>query len=86
MAGTTVAGIDEPGGLEASRASQTSLLEASLFCLVEHLRFRNTLDLAPYPNLVAFAQKFGERKSANATPYVFDVPPTTTHNQAKGGS
>jgi len=67
--------------------SQTSLLEASLFCLVEHLRFRNTLDLAPYPNLVAFAQKFGERKSAKVTPYVFDVPPmTATNNKVKGGS
>ncbi|WP_244754162.1 glutathione S-transferase family protein [Rhodanobacter sp. B2A1Ga4] len=52
-----------------------SLLEASLFCLVEHLAFRVTVPLAPYGHLAAFAREFGERASARHTAYCFDVPP-----------
>jgi glutathione S-transferase len=52
-----------------------SLLEASLFCLLEHLEFRATVSLTSYDHLLAFARTFGERQSAQQTPYVFDLPP-----------
>jgi len=52
-----------------------SMLEASLFCLVEHLEFRATVSLTPYGRLTAFARTFGERASAQLTPYMFDLPP-----------
>ncbi len=51
-----------------------SFLEVSLFCLVEHLQFREVLPLEPYPALRAFAQRFSARSSARATPYQFDFP------------
>ncbi|NUR23691.1 glutathione S-transferase N-terminal domain-containing protein [Frateuria sp.] len=50
-----------------------SLLEASLFCLIEHVAFRDTLPVAPYRHLVAFADAFRERPAAQATAYAFDV-------------
>jgi glutathione S-transferase len=66
----------------ATRALETlpaerdlSFLEVSLFCLVEHLEFRKVLALDPYPGLRAFAERFGRRSAAQATPYVFDFPP-----------
>jgi glutathione S-transferase len=49
-----------------------SYLEVSLFCLVEHLPFREVLATDGYPNLRAFAEKFGQRSSAKATPFRFD--------------
>ena len=49
-----------------------SYLEVSLFCLVEHLPFREVLATDAYPNLRAFAERFGKRSSAKATPYKFD--------------
>jgi len=54
----------------------TSLLEVTLYCLVEHLAFRQTLDTAPYPALRAFAARQGQRASALATPYHFDATST----------
>lgn len=54
-------------------ARDFSLLEASLFCLVEHMVFRDTLPVAPYRHLVAFADAFRERPAAQATAYAFDV-------------
>ena len=51
-----------------------SLFEASLFCLFEHVRFRNTAPTAAYPTLAAFARTFGQRPSAQRTPYAFDPP------------
>jgi len=50
-----------------------SLLEASLFCLLEHLAFRDTLPLAPYRHLAAFAAAWRERPAAQRTAYAFDV-------------
>lgn len=50
-----------------------SLLEVALFCLVEHLTFRGTLPVTPYPALAAFAAEYGKRESAQATPYAFDA-------------
>lgn len=52
-----------------------SVFEASLFCLIEHLKFRRTLPTDPYPALLRFAAEFGERPSAQRTPYAFDTPP-----------
>ncbi len=46
-----------------------SVLEVSLFCLVEHVVFRPTVPLDPYPRLRAFAEDFGRRESAQRTPY-----------------
>ena len=65
--------------LNAGRAIATlaperdlSFLEVSLFCLIEHLEFREVLSMDGYPELRAFAQRFGGRSSAKATQYGFD--------------
>lgn len=50
-----------------------SLLETSLFCLLEHLAFRDTLPLAPYGHLAAFAAAWRERPAAQRTAFAFDV-------------
>jgi glutathione S-transferase len=52
-----------------------SLFEVALFCLVEHLTFRSTLEVAPYPALTEFARSFSQRPSAQRTAYRFDAPP-----------
>jgi glutathione S-transferase len=52
-----------------------SLFEVMLFCLVDHLVFRPTLPLEPYPSLVRFKDQFARRLSAQRTAYRFDVPP-----------
>jgi glutathione S-transferase len=52
-----------------------SFLEVSLFCLAEHLEFREVLSLDPYPALREFAQRFAARSSAKATGFKFDFPP-----------
>jgi glutathione S-transferase len=54
-----------------------SLFEVALFCLTEHLTFRGTLPVEPYPNLVRFARGFGERESAKRTAFKFDTPPAS---------
>jgi glutathione S-transferase len=51
-----------------------SMLEASLFCLLDHLRFRPTVPVDPYPRLSAFLEEFSLRPAAQLTPYVFDKP------------
>lgn len=51
-----------------------SLFEVTLFCLVEHIAFRETLPLAPYPALRQFAQEFAQRPSARHTAYRLDSP------------
>jgi glutathione S-transferase len=54
-----------------------SFLEASLFCLVEHLEFgRKVLALDAHPDLRAFGQRFAARRSARATGFIFDFPQT----------
>jgi glutathione S-transferase len=52
-----------------------SLLEVTLFSLIEHLPFRGTLPIEPYAHLLEFARHFATRPSAQSTPYRFDVPP-----------
>lgn len=54
---------------------RVALLELQLFCLLEHLPFRNPMDLSGWPALVAFADAWRQRPSARATPYRFDPPP-----------
>jgi len=49
-----------------------SVFEVSLFCLVEHLAFRPTVSLDPYPALTTFCARFGTRESARSTAYRFD--------------
>lgn len=51
-----------------------SFLEVTLFCAVTHLTFREVMDVSPFAQLAAFCAHFGERESAQATPYRFDVP------------
>jgi glutathione S-transferase len=53
-------------------ARDLSLFEVALFCLVDHLAFRPTVSIAPYPTLVSFAEEFGKRSSARSTAYRFD--------------
>lgn len=55
-----------------------ALFDLMLFCLLEHLPFRNPIDLSDMPALTAFATTFGARASARATPYRFDAPPPET--------
>ncbi len=63
-----------PAALEELPPRDLSLFEVSMFCLVEHLSFRGTLALDPYPQLVDFCQTFGQRASARQTVYRFDAP------------
>lgn len=49
-----------------------SYLELSLFCLIEHLEFRDVMSLAPYRSLADFRARFAQRPSALATPFEFD--------------
>ena len=56
-------------------ARQLSLFEVSLFCMIDHLHFRKTVPIERYAALESFARSFGERPSAQRTPYQFDVRP-----------
>lgn len=49
-----------------------SVLEVSLFCLVEHLGFRPTVPVDAFAQLRAFAADYGARASAQATAFAFD--------------
>lgn len=52
-----------------------SLLEVALFCLVEHLAFRPTVPMEPYPALRRFAAEFATRPAALSTGFRFDARP-----------
>jgi hypothetical protein len=52
---------------------ELSFLETTLFCLTEHLPFRDVLATAPFRRLEAFARDFAQRPAARATPFAFDV-------------
>lgn len=49
--------------------------DLGLFCLFEHLAFRNPIDTTAWRALQAFAAETALRPSALATPYVFDPLP-----------
>lgn len=51
-----------------------SYLEASLYCLVSHLEFREVVSTAPYAALRRFRDQFATRPSAAGTRYAFDKP------------
>lgn len=59
-------------------ADRVAMFDLMLFCLLEHLPFRNPIDLSGLPALTAFVADFGTRASARATPYRFDAPPPET--------
>ena len=71
-----LAWLDErvPPIIAALPPHDLSLLQVSLFCLLEHLTFRTTVPLAPYVRLGDFARAFGQRPSARSTVYRFDTP------------
>ena len=50
-----------------------SFLELSLFCLVDHLQFREVIPIDPYGQLREFRDSFARRPSAMATPFKFDT-------------
>jgi glutathione S-transferase len=52
-----------------------SLFETTLFCLIEHLHFRQTLPVDRYSGLAKLAATFATRPSALRTPYEIDVRP-----------
>lgn len=54
-------------------ARDLSFLETTLFCLGEHLEFREVLSISPYRELSAFCDELGQRDSARSTPFAFDV-------------
>lgn len=58
-----------------------SVLELTLFCLVEHIVFRPTLPLDAYPTLRSFAATFAARESAQRT--VFHADPAPTQDQKR---
>jgi hypothetical protein len=61
-----------------------SVFEVSLFCLVEHLSFRITVPVEPYPALARFAAEFAASKaSARETCYKFDKPPDATSSDKR---
>lgn len=49
-----------------------SLLEVSLFCLVEHVAFRPMVPTRAHTRLRRFADAYGTRESARRTPYGLD--------------
>ncbi|MBX7096668.1 MAG: glutathione S-transferase N-terminal domain-containing protein [Myxococcaceae bacterium] len=53
---------------------QFSVFEVSLFCLLEHLRFRPTLEWGATPALDGFRGRLASRPSAQATVFGFDPP------------
>jgi hypothetical protein len=63
-----------PRVLEALPPRDLSLFEVSLFCLIEHLEFRGTLPIAPYPTLRRFSEYWAQRPSALRTRFRFDAP------------
>lgn len=46
---------------------QVSVLETTLYCLIEHIAFRPTVTLPPLPRLRAVTEAYGRRPSALAT-------------------
>ena len=51
-----------------------SFLEVSLFCLVEHLEFRQVVAMDAYPALRGFGERFARKSSARVTGFRFDFP------------
>jgi glutathione S-transferase len=56
-------------------AERIRLFDLGLFAVLEHFGFRNPMDLSAMPHLTGFMAAFGQRASAQATPYRVDTPP-----------
>lgn len=56
-------------------ADRIAVFDLGLFALLEHIPFRNPMDLTHLTRLAAFADSVRQRPSAQATPYRFDAPP-----------
>jgi glutathione S-transferase len=52
-----------------------SVFEVSLFCLIEHVRWRETAATDHCAHLIAWAETYASRSSAQATVYEADIPP-----------
>lgn len=62
------------GALAALPAARSfSTLEVGLFCVLEHLPFREVADVSAFTRLAAFCDTWRRRESAIATAYRFDV-------------
>ena len=55
-----------------AEAGATSFLAITAYCFLTHLGFRQVLTLDPASRLTSFCSAFGQRPSAQATPYRFD--------------
>lgn len=64
------------GALDLLPPRDFSLFEVSLRCLIDHLIFRGTLAIDPYPSLAGFLGKFAMRPSAQRTVFRFDTRAT----------
>ncbi len=49
-----------------------SFFEISLFCLLEHLEFRQILDVSGYVQLMTFRQQYAQRAACMATAFKYD--------------
>jgi glutathione S-transferase len=58
-----------------------SVFEVTLYCLVEHLRFRPTVAPGGPLRLAGFAAAFGARESAQRTPFCFDPPSSSIRGE-----
>ena len=66
--------LDEAlAGLPADR--DFSFFEVALYCLITHLPFRSVMEVTEYERLARHVETFGERESAQRTPYSFDALP-----------
>jgi len=72
----------ELAGLPAPR--DVSVFEVTLLCLLEHLRFRPTISLDPWPRLRGFVATYALRESARRTVYRFDAPRAATARTSDG--
>jgi glutathione S-transferase len=68
---------------ELAAPRRLSVFEVSLFCLVDHLVFRETVSVVPYPSLLQFSRAYSERPSARQTAYRFDTPPIDSSARAQ---
>ncbi|KFL37259.1 glutathione S-transferase family protein [Arenimonas donghaensis] len=56
-------------------ADRIRCFDLGLFCLFEHLAFRNPIDTSAWRTLQVFSAAMARRDAALATPYRFDPPP-----------
>lgn len=56
------------------------IFEVSMFCLIEHVRWRGTATVDGCPRLIAWAADYATRPSACATAYEIDTPPGAPRN------